>query len=409
MKKIIFLTKNHLIAASIILSILAGLFFSLGNCILSVPHFHLNDIVLLWLIWSALLIYPAILTLANIASLIRIPVSLKLQKSFKYLEYITLLLGMCYSVLFLMITDIRFDADWSEQLINRQLHSPISTAAYPSVITFCLIGALGYFLLSWCNLEKLPPLVIVLSISGMYLGCFECIMWCIQICNQDLYFLCLLPINCILIAVKLLRYTIHKWNQPERHNTAPFQNKFLESLNRLLQESSHWPLAAFLMLLPLLGILIIVLVLFGQRPDSIISAWTNTADWRLSMQTAPPNLMKDEHYLCTVAAGGHKSVVKPLRMGERHGHRVVVNRQLCIANAFEQLLEEHTPVLHYHIRRFYDTYGFPIAKLIRTKTAADIVYFLMKPLEWFFLVILYLSDVKPENRIAVQYLPTKPN
>ena len=27
-------------------------------------------------------------------------------------------------------------------------------------------------------------------------------------------------------------------------------------------------------------------------------------------------------------------------MGVRHGHPVVVNRQLCIANAFEQVLEE---------------------------------------------------------------------
>ena len=29
----------------------------------------------------------------------------------------------------------------------------------------------------------------------------------------------------------------------------------------------------------------------------------------------------------------------------------------------------------------------------------------MKPLEWFFLAVLYAVDVKPENRIAVQYLP----
>ena len=35
--------------------------------------------------------------------------------------------------------------------------------------------------------------------------------------------------------------------------------------------------------------------------------------------------------------------------------------------------------------------------------AADAVYFLMKPLEWAFLLVLYLCDAKPENRIAVQY------
>ena len=156
---------------------------------------------------------------------------------------------------------------------------------------------------------------------------------------------------------------------------------------------------------PLLGIVLCFLMLFGQKPDYLIKAWTETADWRLSQKTAPPNLYKDQHYLCTVAAGGHNRILKPIRMGERHGHRVVVNRQLCIANAFEQILEERTPRFHKCVRHIYDTYGFSIAKLIRTKTAADIVYLLIKPLEWFFLIVLYLCDTKPENRIAMQYLP----
>jgi len=29
----------------------------------------------------------------------------------------------------------------------------------------------------------------------------------------------------------------------------------------------------------------------------------------------------------------------------------------------------------------------------------------MKPLEYFFIVFLYCVDTKPENRIAMQYLP----
>ena len=147
-----------------------------------------------------------------------------------------------------------------------------------------------------------------------------------------------------------------------------------------------------------------ILVLFGQAPDAVIKAWTETSDWNLSLKEAPQNIYYDEHYLCTVAAGGHKKVVKPIRTGVRHGHRVIVNRQLCIANAFEQVLEERTPHFHRIVRNFYDTYGFPVAKLIHSKYTADLVYFLMKPLEWIFLIVLYLVDVKPENRIAVQYM-----
>ena len=102
-------------------------------------------------------------------------------------------------------------------------------------------------------------------------------------------------------------------------------------------------------------------------------------------------------------AGGHEKVVKPIRLGRRHGHEVIVNRQLCIANAFEQVLEERTPGFHRALRHFYDTYGFPVARLIHSKYTADLVYFIMKPLEWIFLCVLYLTDAHPENRIAVQY------
>ena len=100
---------------------------------------------------------------------------------------------------------------------------------------------------------------------------------------------------------------------------------------------------------------------------------------------------------------GHKELVKPLRMGIRHGNKIVVNRQLCIANAFEQLLEERTPRFHRALRSFYDTYGYPISRHIHSPWSADMVYLIMKPFEWIFLALLYLFDPAPENRIARQY------
>ena len=76
-----------------------------------------------------------------------------------------------------------------------------------------------------------------------------------------------------------------------------------------------------------------------------------------------------------------------------------------MANAFEQLLEEHTPRFHRALRNFYDTYGYPVSRHIRTPLSADIIYLIMKPLEWLFVIVLYLFDEKPEDRIARQYLP----
>ena len=47
----------------------------------------------------------------------------------------------------------------------------------------------------------------------------------------------------------------------------------------------------------------------------------------------------------------------PLRLGMRHGHEVIVNRQLCVANAFEQVLEERTPRFHRALRNFFPDFG----------------------------------------------------
>ena len=112
----------------------------------------------------------------------------------------------------------------------------------------------------------------------------------------------------------------------------------------------------------------------------------------------------DAHYLCTVALRGHKKLVRPTRMGLRRGERIVVNRQLCVANAFEQLLEERTPGSTGQCGSFMIRMATGL-RHIRTPLAADVAYLIMKPLEWLFVAALYLFDAKPEDRIARQYLP----
>ena len=81
----------------------------------------------------------------------------------------------------------------------------------------------------------------------------------------------------------------------------------------------------------------------------------------------------------------------------------MVNRQLCIVNAFEQVIAEKIPSFHKLIRKIYDSTGYLISKHIKSKLLADIIYFIMKPLEWLFLLVLYTIDLKPQNRIALQY------
>lgn len=351
-------------------------------------------------------IYPLILTCLNLFFIFGSQNDPVVIRKSKHFEYLTLTLGSVYSIIILPFTNIVF-VDWQEALANRQLHTPIWSQGAITILSCAAVGIAGYLFLSAVSLRKVPPLLPVLAIGAMYIGMFQCILWIIQVFQNDLisFYLCLFPFNLILIGIHTIRRKVEEWNNDESKEIKKFHNPYLERINKKVVDSSKWPGLAFLFMWPLLGALVCFLLLFGQRPDNIIRAWTETSNWNLSTKVSPQNIYYDEHYLCTVAAGGHPKIVKPIRKGMRHGHEVIVNRQLCIANAFEQVMEEYTPVFHRHIRKFYDKYGFPVARAIRSPYIADVVYILMKPLEVMFLLVLYTVDVNPENRIAVQYLP----
>lgn len=159
--------------------------------------------------------------------------------------------------------------------------------------------------------------------------------------------------------------------------------------------------------LPLLLLFSLLLYVFGQQPDSLIRAFTDTYKHGLSqLDYQCENVNCGGHYLCSVAANGHKTVVKPVRIGKRHGHFITCNRQLLVSNAFEELIQEKWPGLHRLIRKQYDKVGDMIHdnySVYANKWVADLVYVLMKPAEWLFVLVLYMADRKPEQRIARQY------
>lgn len=332
-------------------------------------------------------------------------------KGMYIVDLIVLFLGIIYERAYLEFVKNVTNSDWQEQLHNSERHTPIYSKAGLTVFMVFLIAIIGYFVLQYIHIEKLPPLVVVFSISAMYLGIIQLIVLTIQVFNFNfdpsdclILYLLILPICCILIAARTIQRKIHEWNTMKMEMSKINKKPILTISQKIIESARLWPAFAIAFMFPLLGIIIMVLVVFGQAPDSVIKAWTETSDWVLSQRQAPPNVYYDEHYLCTVAAGGHRRVVKPIRKGVRHGHKVIVNRQLCIANAFEEVIQEKTPRFHKALRNFYDKYGFPIARLIRKKWQADIVYIIMKPLEWIFLLVLYSTDVHPENRIVVQYM-----
>ncbi|MFI8710033.1 DUF6688 family protein [Bacillus sp. NPDC077411] len=279
-----------------------------------------------------------------------------------------------------------------------------------SVIVLLTLGMISFWIVSF-NYGDLPPLVYVVCSTLMILNIIFAVAYLTHtVCSHDgeefsIFFLQTSFLSLLFLYIASLKESLKHFLDSQHEKEIEYNNKcmlfLLRICNNYQKMSKLWAISLF----PVLIIIQLILVLFGQRPDSLIRVFLETSSFNYSNIPAPkPEIVKgDGHYLCTVSARGHKKLVKPVRAGIRAGARIPVNRQLLIANAFENILEQYVPNLHKAIRNFYDKYGYPISRHINSKWSADIIYLIMKPLEWLFLVVLYAVDKNPENRIHIQY------
>ncbi len=362
-----------------------------------------RDIIVILCI-GGIFVIPIVLTILNVRRVV------KKRPSFLF-ELIAFSLGMVYLVLAYALLE---PVHYSQALFASYgpvFHEAFSRNHIATLIVLWLISLAFYFILKFIK-KNFPPIIEALLLSGVYVGIIISILVALQLVSgfggDTLYIVTILYMylflgNYFLLTINLLLRIARRKAQEQRK--VEYKNKFLQRCNEWLVKGSNLYVGGVILLLPLLVVIILLLTLFGQEPDSVIKAFTQTSDWVLSTQVSPPPLEYSGHYLCTVSLRGHKKLVKPVRYGIRGGKKIVVNRQLCIANAFEQLILERAPRFHKVVRNFYDTYGYPLSKLIRKPWIADVIYLIMKPLEWLFLLVLYTFDAKPEDRIARQYLP----
>ncbi len=363
--------------------------------------FYIDDVITYFIFIMIGFVIPGTLTVWNLYNCIA-----KQPKKEKLISCLTIFLGAFF---YLLLFAISFDTagEWYEQIKSAQYHNSISSA-YDGILWIALLGFVGYFVLLFVKAEKLPPLVSVISISLVMLLNVLQITYALQLSKNisgGTYLLYVYHFNILLLSARVIHLNMKQQIEIFQNRTAEIEEhkgfkKFYEKINNL----SKYTIFVFVILFFIIAFIEIIFVIAGQGVDAPIKAFTDTADWTFSKQTPPPPLEYDGHYLCTVAAGGHKRVVKPLRFGTRRGETIIVNRQLCIANAFEEVIQERLPLFHKKVRYAYDTYGYPLSKLITNPWKADFIYFVMKPLEWLFLCILYLVDLRPEQRIKNQYL-----
>lgn len=297
---------------------------------------------------------------------------------------------------------------------------PVDGACYIPFGEKHIISLAFYFIvfhvalvLVWIKGYKLPPLATVLCLGFIITGIILNVMILLQVSAHDtssidhsshpdhIYPFLFTPIMGIFISFLLIVEVVKTGMAAA--NDRVYTNKFLNKLNLFLAQKSNLPFWAVIVIIPVLLFTTVLLLVLGQDPDSLVKVFTQTATWRFSQQIHPPILDHSGHYLCTVAASGNPKVVKPIRLGFRAGRTIVVNRQLLIANAFEEMVHDFSPKLHCVIRRNYDVYGYNLSKKINNERMSNLTYWLMKPLEWAFLTCLYLFTEKPEQRINRQY------
>lgn len=270
----------------------------------------------------------------------------------------------------------------------------------------CLLCLAAYFYSAYRS-KLAPPLAEVIINVLLVMGIVLNIFIAVHVHETSIALLGNGPVIILAVfaLIKNQRLLMAHLNNENNHRN----NKLKTAAYKLL---SLEPVVKFPLLLllcaPLLAIITALLLLTGQKPDSVVRAFTETYKHGFSQWDYKcDNVQCGGHYLCSVAANGHKRIVQPQRQGIRNGNSIICNRQLLVSNAFEELLQQKLPFLHKPIRKHYNKVGNFIHRyysVFNNKFVSDVVYILMKPAEWFFLTVLYLSDKQPENRIAKQYL-----
>lgn len=269
-----------------------------------------------------------------------------------------------------------------------------------TVYSIIFLGILAYFYSSWQKRQKSPVIEVLINIFLLMGLLFNFFMsWHVQ----GYFFFGNLPI------IILFFYKLHENHLFFLDNFKISENKLEKFAFNILSLPIIYKFPILLLLgIPVFTIIMCFLILFGQKPDSIIRSFTDTYKHGFSqMDHLCDNVHCGGHFLCSIAAKGNPDLVKPIRYGERNGNKILCNRQLLIANAFEEWIEDEFPKTHQMIRKQYNKVGNKIHKhyhFFNQRWISNLFYILMKPLELFFLFFLYTFDSKPENRIHVQYL-----
>lgn len=259
---------------------------------------------------------------------------------------------------------------------------------------------------------KLGPLFLYLAPAFLFLGIISCLLLAIHL---SFVFLMSITFGWITIILPFLASAYYALFTSAAFMAIEIYNllKIAEEKNILV--NSYPPLAEKLIYWyygkhsPWIQILLAPIIIFylnfllqfiyPEVPSVFFAALSECSTGFITEGERPSS----SDYLVTIASFGNEKLVKPKFIGYRNGHRIKVNRQLQVCNAFEEQMQMHFPKLHKPLRQFYDSLQIPIAKWKHKKLLANILFIFFIPLEKIFLLYLYLFVPNPEKEIYRQY------
>ena len=296
---------------------------------------YLDDVLQMIIIGIVAFVIPGTLTLWNIYNCVA-----ENPKLEKIISTLTIVVG---GIFYLSLFALNYETagEWYEQVNSMQYHNSLSSE-YWFIYCIVFLGFAGYFVLLYVRADSLPPLISAVSISLLICLNIIQIAYAVQICknvHRTGYLLYVYHANIFLLSARVIYRHMKEEAEVFRDRlSSEGEHKSFSRIYNVIDNLTKYSFLIFIVLFFVIALVEIVFVLLGQGLDAPVKAFTDTADWTFSKQIPPPPLEYDGHYLCTVAAGGHRNVVKPLRLGTRKNETIVVNRQLCIANAFEELI-----------------------------------------------------------------------
>ncbi len=288
---------------------------------------------------------------------------------------------------------------------------------YIAPILFLTFISIGSYFISRKNKHIIGPLLLALIPTTLTIGILLAIVQFIHfspflllgagLLASPLFFISafVLPAFSLIQAAILLSaelYSSLQYNKSKVLN----DNKRSKWINKLMSiYFGKYSLIVQLISFPIfITIVQYFFIILTEKPDDIIQAFIESSDGLFS-KGRNDNQTSPSEYICTIAGYGSSKLVKPLHLGYRRGSIIRVTRQLQVCNAFEEMLTEKVPKTQKFLRKKYDSLQIPIEKWKQVKLISNSLYILIKPMEWTFLIALYLFDKKPETKIAKQYLP----